>query len=54
MSAWQMPSGRRAANLPPMEAYLMDIFGPWLPVLFGLGAVLLAGSSRRSPPPTRS
>ena len=43
MAARQMPSGRRAVSLPGMEAYLMEIFGPWLPPLFGFGAVLLAG-----------
>lgn len=43
MAAWQMPNRRRPANLPPMEGDLMAVFGSWLPLLFGGGAVLLAG-----------
>lgn len=43
MAVRQIQPRRRTANLPAMEAYLTDIFGPWLPLLFGLGAVLLAG-----------
>ena len=26
-----------------MEATLMEVFGPWLPLLFGLGTALLVG-----------
>ena len=43
MAAWQMPVRRGPVNLSCMEADLMAVFGPWLPLLFGVGTVLLVG-----------
>ena len=32
----------RARDMESMDA-LMDVFGPWLPWLFGVGTILLVG-----------
>ena len=46
MTAWQRPSGLPTVNLPLMGAYLMGVFGPWMPLLFAVGAILLVGGLR--------
>jgi hypothetical protein len=42
MVTWQMWRREAAATMSIMDA-LMDLFGPWLPPLFGVGTVLLVG-----------
>jgi hypothetical protein len=42
MATWQMRDARSPTNLIGMGA-LMDLFGPWLLPLFGVGTVMLAG-----------